>query len=154
MAANKPASPSVRAALDRAQMVSNDLTAATERLNKSLKEIEAELVRLNLGVTAEVEVDRHDDPNSGDNVCKNLRFGKDNREWKLLWEVGLESDPESWTSTPLLNVSREVRVIAVGFLPALIEKLVETAEKEVAGVAAKAKEVEDLVQTVKSGMPF
>jgi hypothetical protein len=154
MATKKSASPDVGAVLDRAQMVSTTLKAATEKLNGSLKQAEIEIAKLSLGVTAAVEVERYEEPKVGDDVVRQLRFGKDNREWKLLWETGLSDDPDSWETTPLLNASREVRMLAVPFLPLLVQKLVETAEEQIGEVKAKADEVEKLVETVKAGIPF
>jgi hypothetical protein len=45
-------------------------------------------------------------------------------------------------------------MLAVPFLPQLVQKLVETAEEQIGEVKAKADEVEKLVETVKAGIPF
>jgi hypothetical protein len=143
--------PDLGVSLDRARAVSAKLTAATEKLNASLTQIEADLQGLSLGVTASVEMER--EAFDGYAIVRNLRFGKENREWKLMYESGTDGD-DDWTSTPLLNTSREIRLKAVDHLGALIEKLVKTAEQEVGSIATKANEVEALARHVRTGCPF
>lgn len=144
----------LHAALDRARDVSARLATATDKLNVSLQQIETELAALNLGVTAAVEMEQFEAA-PGLTITKELRFGKADREWKLLYESGPDTgDPDNWSSTPLLNASRENRLLAVAHLPKLIKALVDVAEKEIKNVSAKADEVEALARLVKTGIPF
>jgi len=151
MGTTKPPAPDLASALDRARVAGAKLGAVTDKLNRSLEEIETELANLNLGVTAKVRMEvvqfEHYD------VIRNIRFGKFNQEWRLLYESGPEDDEENWSSGPLLNASREIRLLAIDHLPALIEELVRTAETEISTVTAKVNEVESLARLVKMGVP-
>lgn len=142
--------PTLGASLARARQVGAKLASATDKLNASLSAIESELAAMGLGVTASVVMQKISYDDRPWSFLKCLGFGKLNREWKLFYECG-DDDGDEWDSTPLLNASREIRLMAVDHLPALIDELVKTAEGEIAGVAAKATELEKLAAAVRNG---
>ena len=131
----------------RASALRAAIPTATDALNASLQRAELALTELNLGVTAAVflnplEEDRGD-------WRQHLRFGKDSTGWRLILESGPDGgEPEDWSESPLLNASKEVRLQAVTRLPALLEKLVETAEQHLVALRQRAAEADVFASTV------
>jgi hypothetical protein len=126
------------AMLAEARGLGGRMAAATETLNANLRELEAALTALQLGVTATVLMN---DPDA-DGFLRYLSFGKDNRDWKLLiltTEFGRVEDDAPVESSPLLNCSRAIRLKAVDNLPALVERLIAKATSEIEEVEAQAK---------------
>lgn len=64
-------------------------------------------------------------------------------------DSGPNDEPEHWSSIPLINASRELRVLAVDRLPELVEELVADAEKRIAEVEAKQATADALLATLK-----
>lgn len=98
----------------------------TDRLNEALREAEAALRSLNLGVTATTPL-ALDATRVGV-----LGFGKIDNEWILFYaprETALDV-------TALCNANRAVRVAATKVLPALLVELQRQARTEEAGVEA------------------
>lgn len=84
------------------ELPTQDLQQATERMNATLLKAERWLAGKNFGVSAAAMIA----PPDGE--AKRLWFGKDGREWRLMLEDG-----------PLLNASREWRLLALGAIPEL-----------------------------------
>jgi hypothetical protein len=82
-----------------------------------------------------------------------VRFGKDGSTWRLLLESGpYGGDPEDWSQSTLLSTSKETRLRAVERLPALVDRLVEEAERQVSefrAAAAKAQALADAIAEAK-----
>ncbi|WP_437716253.1 SIMPL domain-containing protein [Sorangium sp. So ce448] len=142
---------SLHLSLQRARRVAPELASATEAVNNALERVEQALSALNLGVTAAVNLDP--DANPRDDWNQYVRFGKDGSTWRLLLESGpMDGEPEDWSQSPLLSTSKEVRLRAVDRLPALIDRLVEVAERQVGefrAAAAKAKALADAIAEAK-----
>jgi hypothetical protein len=109
------------------------LLGATEALNTTLRQIEEELIRLNLGVSAFVPV-------AGVAL---LVFGKRDQAWRLLVKEGN-------ACTPLASANRALRIEAVQQLPALLAKLFETFRAETVGVTAAARQAQDFLQHLRA----
>lgn len=113
----------------------------------SLRRAEQALTDLNLGVTTAVSLNPLEDDRT--DWRQLLRFGKDSTGWRLILESGPDAgEPEDWTESPLLNASKEVRLQAVARLPALLEKLVETAEQHLASLRQRTAEADVFASTV------
>lgn len=136
--------------LERARALSIELSAATDALNASLRKAEQALAELNLGVTAAVSLY----PMTPQEAARTdwhqaLRFGKDATGWRLILESYPDDGaPEDTIESPLLNASKEVRLQAAARLPALLERLVKTAEEQLAFVKIRAAEAELFASTV------
>lgn len=114
-------------ALSRARELKTKLAAAADELNRSIAEAEAAIAALQIGVRASVVLEG--DPETL--WSRLLVFGKDAKGWRLLVSEGRDPIPDSWTEQPLQNASREVRLQAIKMLPALVQAMVTTAEKEI-----------------------
>jgi hypothetical protein len=132
-------------ALSRAREVAAQLGPATDRLNTLIQAVETAIAELQLGVRASVRM------NPGDHEWNEfLTFGKFGSVWQLLIEAGPdEDDPEHWSTTPLCNASRELRLQAVDLISELIENLVKEAASQVTAVQAKATQVENILAELK-----
>jgi hypothetical protein len=126
---------------DRARRAAEKLTATTEMLNAALRTAEKEIAALGLGVTAFMPMDETD-PDDHDL----LTFGKHSNEWKLLYEV--QTGPDTYSVTPLLNANREIRMAAVALIPTLVERMILVAEKHAEEVAQKAEELSAFLNTL------
>jgi hypothetical protein len=135
-------------ALARARDLKPRLEAATDDLNRSIEAAEAALVSLQLGVRASTLMDGNKDDSLWGRY---LAFGKESKAWRLLIEEGELDEEESWTVTPLVNASRELRLRAVELLPTLVQKLVSTAEAEIKRVEAAATAARNIVTALSSG---
>jgi hypothetical protein len=123
--------PSFADLLARARGIAPQLGSATDELNAALTRAEKAIASLRLGVTASVTLSEQREEDAPYTRLECLTFGKDGAHWRLLIERGIEDEPETWTSTPLVNASREVRVLAADRLPELLEKLIANAEEQV-----------------------
>jgi hypothetical protein len=143
----------LHASLQRARRVAPELASATEAVNSALERVEQALAALNLGVTAAVNLYPDLDPGLQDGWVQYVRFGKDGSTWRLLLESGpYGGDPEDWSQSPLLSTSKETRLRAVERLPALVDQLVEEAERQVSdfrSAAAKAQALADAIAEAK-----
>ncbi|MDI1481181.1 hypothetical protein [Polyangium sp. y55x31] len=133
--------------LARARALSAELSAATDTLNAAIRDSEQALAALNLGVTA--SVDLYPEETSEEVWMQYLRFGKDATGWRLLLESGYEFDSGSWSVSPLLNASKEVRLKAVEKFPALLDKLIETAEEHLELVKKRVAEATTFTKKIK-----
>ncbi len=133
-------------ALHRAQKVAERLTAATEAINERLREVQAALVRLRLGVRGIVDLVL---PGDEPDWRRYLVFGKLNGDWLLFTESGTADGRDDWTITPLLNASRELRLAAVDVLPLLVQDMIDSAEAGVAESEAKAKALDEFLATIQ-----
>jgi len=121
----------------------------TELINPLIERAEKALRALRLNVSASVDLETHEDWSS------QLTFRKEDKEWRLLVDVGPDDDVEgvNWKSQPLITTSRELRLRALALLPALEKALVERVEKQMAEaretVATAAAYVVDLEARIK-----
>lgn len=133
-------------ALARALEARPRLSAATDELNKRLAEAEAALIKLNLGVRAEVTM-----RSPGDHYQRILSFAKHSDDWRLLYEYGpFGGDVEVM---PLLNSPRSMRLQAVEHLPELLEKLTTNLMEEVKRVEERSEEAGRFLGSLKEVTP-
>ena len=85
--------------------VSNELVSIIER-------VEHVLQQLNMGVSAWVQLDRH----------QSFGYTKVGKNWCLAIIVGAENETD-WEETPLLQMSRNIKVQAIAKLPRLLREL-------------------------------
>jgi hypothetical protein len=118
--------------LDEAKRLAARLAAAADDLNDALRSAEEAFKALGLGVVAEVPFPVTRFPDTA------LGFGKYDKTWCFTVRHGSNS-------YPLVNASRELRLVAVDLIPALASKLVAVAEAETGRVEARTGQVWDLV---------
>lgn len=138
----------IRSAADavvQARALQPKLAAAADALNTKIALFEKALKGLHLGVAAEVNLWTNDTVPEGEK----LRFAKWSGEWHLLvvtWSVYADDQYEL-----LQNSSREQRLQAVALFPALVEALIEAAEKEIDRVSKSSESIDELIASLKSG---
>ena len=138
----------LRVSLQRARRVAPELASATNAVNDALERVERALASLNLGVSASVDLHPGCSWEPGD-WRPFLRFGKDGSAWRLLLEgytVGASGD--EGTESPLLSASKEIRLLAVARLPALVDALVQEAEQQVSSFRAAAERAQALAAAI------
>jgi hypothetical protein len=156
--------PDLSAALARGVNAAASLNTATDSLTETLGQVERALVELHLGVGASVtlrsEVIDLSDENRPPVFAETLlRFGKTGKRWTLTLVETLDGMPEDEHETPLVNASREDRILAVTKLPELVEALVLRAEERLAEVNAQREKAQEVLaalvsaRTKKTGSP-
>lgn len=118
---------------------SEGLATATDELTEEIALLEREVSELRLGVSESVLIGE-----VGSQYP--LWFRKEGKTWRFVVVNGANA-------IPLINASRELRLIAVDFLPELITKLVESSRSRVAHVRDKALTVRALRDSLKTRAP-
>lgn len=137
----------VPSAIQRARELAIEFDRETAKLNEALEATEAVLKDLGLGVRVQVNFpDPEDESPTG---WRFLCFDKHGGDWRLLVEVGDDAYPDSIATKILRNASRDVRLEAIEFIPALIEALVEEAQSKLTTVKKKAGAMEKLVAELR-----
>lgn len=126
-------------ALPKAKNISARLNSATDALNSVVVAAEEAIAALKLGVPGYVAMRTDSDPSV--DWERGLSFRREGKVWKLFVESGPSGDPDNTSQTPLTNCSRDTRLEAVDLLPALVENMIETAEREVSEVETKTERV-------------
>jgi hypothetical protein len=148
---SKKTSSALPGALARARSLASEMGAVTDELNRSIAEAEKAIAELKLGVTASVTIESDENEATGVSWWRDLSFGKEKQVWRLLLETSVDGEMED--SSPLVNASRAIRLQAVDRFPELVEKLIETAGKEVEQVKAKTEAVNNLIATLRGTDP-
>jgi hypothetical protein len=121
----------------KASEIGPQLDEATDLLNRGIAEAENQIAALKLGVTAAVDFDLPGDDEEPHDFKRLLSFGKLGDKWRLLVEWGCPP-PETWSSVPLLNANKEMRLLAVNLFEKLLSALVLEAAKQRADVMEQA----------------
>ena len=142
--ADSPSKNSLEHLFERSRELSTKLGAVTDALNDSLLRAEKTLAGLKLGVTASVLIAR-EELNGSTDWCQYLRFGKHSDQWRLLVESGPEDFPEDFSTTILVNASRETRLLAARRLPDLLQAMVQAADAQIEEVVDTTSSVDTLI---------
>lgn len=138
--------------LERGQKAAQRLAPATDKLTETIAQIERSLTEQRLASRGSVMLSSEDvEDDEGNHRCTYvtcLAFRKEGKVWRLMIDSGSDEDPEVWKSIPLINASRELRMLAVDRLPELVERLVDNAEKRIAEVGAKQVTADALLATL------
>ena len=141
----------VAAQLEQIKELRAELVGATDAYNESLLRAEAAFKALNLGVTAVVELEPNESDRSG--WSQLIRFGKHGHEWRLLLESGPEGgEEEEWSISPLVNASKEIRLLAANRLPDLLGALMTRAREEVEEIRTQDSKINELVTALQGGV--
>jgi hypothetical protein len=116
--------------LERAKDLSKGLRQATDALNQQVKTFESILIRLNMGVSADLET----------SPGLFLSFKKVDSRWGLYW--GPEKDR---INDPLEYASRSVRVSCCMWFPELLERLVSEVNTQLGLVCEAGKNLDEVL---------
>jgi hypothetical protein len=78
-----------------------------------------------------------------------LSFDKHGNKWGLYYATGLASEVGNWTPQRLLTCAKVVRLIAIDYLPELIDALVMRAEQQNRMVASSLAKLNGLLATIE-----
>src|SRR5882672_3372365 len=121
----KKSTADISAHLGRAQELAARLAASSDALNASIRVAEERIAALKLGVSAQVTLEADDESTD----FFDLGWMKVDKTWGFVVFRGTYLDGgDSQTFEPLHNAPRRLRLIAWEKIPALIEKLVASAE--------------------------
>lgn len=140
----------LRAALDRARKVREDLGSEADELNARFLELEKALRQLGLGVSASVlikDADPYTPPN--DRWETLLTFHKDDGKWSLVVQTWDGMDPESGGEQHITAASLETRKLAVDELENLVVALCEKADEQVEELRRAAERVATVTAAVR-----
>ncbi len=140
-------------ALERAVAIGPRLDAATDRLGKRFKSVEAKLLGVRLGVKGAVDFASYPAEGGGTHpllpgLHLRLLFCRFSETWRLVVEERPEGNdfrPEDVTLKPLQACSRRVRLAAVDLLPDLVESMVSNGEALVSEIERKIVEVDAFI---------
>ncbi|MBX3206099.1 MAG: hypothetical protein KF764_13590 [Labilithrix sp.] len=144
-ATKKPATLAER--LAHARNLSADLNASTDKLNASLEVLERKFRELDLGV--EASIDLTSDWEREGNEWRRLCFEKVGGGWRFSIVTGNEAIEPNFDSTPLLKASRAWRLEAAMKMDALLEEMINEAERQIDMVNKAALGVDLLASTIE-----
>jgi hypothetical protein len=129
--------------LERLAAVSKDLNMATDHLNATIADLEESLRRLGVCVFVSVslppEVSTREEPR--------LAYKKEGRHWQFVYQY-TEKDEIVWT--PLLSAPRQVRMLAVERIPALIDMLIVTTEASITRCDEQSATLSELAEEIRA----
>ena len=126
-----------------------DLNAATKRLAKTVIDIELGLKKLNLGVSSWVPVSSKEDE-----ADESLGYAKVKGKWGLVireFEIDGGGDVIGHNDFSFAEATRDARVRAIAFLPALLDKLSEDAAAVTAKLTKNIEAAETLAKLINAG---
>jgi hypothetical protein len=135
----------VPALMERARKLGPELGGAADQLNSAIQTAEKALAALKLGVAASVLLYSGEDGN-----WERLGFDKHGDAWRFVIEAGHALNDDHWSTSLLVNASRQTRREAVALFPDLLSALVEAAEAELAAVDAAARDAESFTTVVQA----
>jgi hypothetical protein len=127
-------------ALRDARELATTLNAATDELNTALTEAEQALISLELGVHGWVVIAAQENGRG-----RSLDFGKLDGAWRLYTETTADAWASSNGAMPLVNASREVRILAASKFPDLVSDLMAKVRTEVERVKESTAAVRSVV---------
>lgn len=150
----------VSAAFEKLATSASELNAVSDELAKPIQSIDATLQKLNLGVSAWVEVASDDDQDTLQFWDRSIGYGKVARTWGLAIRsrTGFLDEPDNIRDEAWLfnEAPRAYRLESLERLPELLEKLAETANKTAAELKSKialTKQVATTISKMASAAP-
>lgn len=129
------------------------LNAASDELGRAIADADAALKKLNLGISAWVELFEHKDESSGDFTDRGLGYAKVNGRWciALRTREGCFAEgtvhSEEW---PFNEAPRALRAEAVEKLPDLLTALARAADDTTADIEAKTVKAREFAAAIKT----
>jgi hypothetical protein len=155
MAPNKDTSvSSPPTALEALSASAQALNSATQRLAKTIENLDAALKKLNLGISSWVRVSYGSSEDGRFWSKEELGYDKVNGRWGLALRVlsGHEALPDDDKCTAWLycDAARELRIRALRYLPTLMAQLNKDAESVTARIADEIQEAEVLTEAINA----
>ena len=142
----------VSAAFEKLATSASELNAVSDELAKPIHSIDTTLQKLNLGVSAWVEVAGDDDQDSLRFWDRSIGYGKVARTWGLAIRsrAGFFDDPDEIKDEVWLfnEAPRTYRLESLEKLPELLEKLAETANKTASELKSKIALTRQVATTI------
>jgi hypothetical protein len=126
--------PDLASRMSAVRAAGGTLGAMTDELNTKLAKIEQGLVRLQLGVTASVEM-----VDFSLESTPSLAFAKWGNSWRLVIEHPEVQD------VPLVNASRELRLCAADYMPTLVQELLKKTAEETVAVKSRLQKLDEVI---------
>lgn len=133
--------------------VAADLNAVSDELGKPVADLDAALKKLNLGVSVWTYLRGGEDPQDGDYWGDDLGYAKIGGKWGVAirsvhGNVGWpdQERSESWLFN---DAPRELRLVAIGKIPDLLEKLHQSAVEMTQKVRERLTDAQEVAAAVK-----
>lgn len=140
------------AKVQRASALGARLSTLTDGLNGRLATFEKVLVALKLGVEADVSISSEVEDENG--YVKDLSFRRVGNEWRLVVIAGVDhGDAGDFSVTPLIQMSKETRLLASSRLMDLFDALVLKAEAQASEMEEQLQFIDDLTSAIAAGCP-
>ena len=157
---DSPTRERVSVAFEKLATSASELNAVSDELAKPIQSIDATLQKLNLGVSAWVDVAGHADEGTLRFWDRSIGYGKVVRTWGLAIRsrAGFFDDPDEIREEVWLfnEAPRAYRLESLEKLPALLEELAEAANKTAAELKNKialTKHVATTINKMASAAP-
>jgi hypothetical protein len=138
----------VNAAIKKLSVAAIDLNTASDELGKAIAILDAALKKLNLGISAWLQLSGNEDPYGGDWWSRDIGYTKIRDRWGIALRdrKGDYNNPQFDQSEEWLfnEGPRWLRIVAVGKIPELLEALLKQAEdttKKIKGKTAEAQQI-------------
>jgi hypothetical protein len=146
-------SAKVQASFQQLTKVAADLNSVSDEMGKCIVDLDAELKRLNLGVTRWTQIRLVEDEQTGDYEAHYLGYAKVNGRWGISLSTTTgnhnyngEEPSEEW----LFNEGpRELRLVAIEKIPDLFIELSQAATKMIEDVRAKLGMAQEVAQAIR-----
>jgi len=147
----------IQANLKQLETSAHALNKLSDDLTKKVAEIEDTINGLNLGVTANVQIESWSDEEGTSSSRWRLAYGKQSGKWgfviEYLFEDHLSYANDEYSSWPFKDSPREQRIKAVEKIPQLLEALVKTSSEVAEQISSKISYTESLAATLLAAKP-
>jgi hypothetical protein len=127
------------------------LAEASDQFHKPIRQVEALLQELNIGLDTWVSVSRQEDPEYGSFLHREVGYIRRSDGWKLCFRetYGFDWAPEDSRTWDFNDAPRSLRIEAFDKVPELLEKLNENARKTTKKLHEKTLEAKALTSILK-----
>jgi len=153
MPKNSSPSESVVSTYQQLAAVALDLNSVSDELGKSIGEIDSALRRLNLGISAWIQISGSEDPNTGSYWSEDIGYAKINGRWGIALRTvsGNNTWPEDDVEQWLFNEApRSMRLGALESIPKLLVELGKAAADTAQKIKGRLSEAQNLAVTLRN----
>lgn len=157
MALKRPPPPSERISVSLFKDLADSaarLNSSSDELGKAIRPIDAALKKLNLGVAAWYTYRGSDNPApDGDHYCRRIGYAKVGGKWGLALSTesgNVHADFSNYDEWLFNDAPRLMRLEALDYIPQLLVKLVEEANRIAEELETKAGTARELADTISA----
>jgi hypothetical protein len=149
----------VQSSYQKLHAVAIDLNVASDQIGKLVGELDSALKKLNLGITVWVTVGSNE-WEDGSFRSHDIGYAKIDGEWGISLRIvnGNSNNPDQERTEEWLfnDATRSLRLDAIGYIPALLEKLSEEAVKTTEEIKKKLSITQQITEVVTkmAAQPF